>query len=143
MRAVRARPIAGLAALVGMAGALAGGVAGGMVGCGGPAADRGLDARDPAPRIGAVVEAASASDAGVEPRLVELLDSDDPAVRMLSIRALERRTGRTLGYDHAAQPADRAEAIQAWRVFLAARGEPGGPATGPEPAAASGQAPTR
>lgn len=46
--------------------------------------------------------------------LVRLLDSADPAVRLLAIRALESRTGETLGFHYADPPEDRAPAVKAW-----------------------------
>ena len=56
-------------------------------------------------------------DANVSDRtLVRLLDSSDPAVRLLAIRALEERTGETLGFHYADPPEVRAPAVEAWAV---------------------------
>lgn len=46
--------------------------------------------------------------------LVTLLDSADPAVRLLAIRALEERTGQTLGFHYADPPEIRSAAVEAW-----------------------------
>jgi len=46
--------------------------------------------------------------------LVEQLDSDDPAVRVFAINALERITGERLGYNPYANEVARRSAIDAW-----------------------------
>jgi hypothetical protein len=43
-----------------------------------------------------------------------MLDSDDPATRLLAINALERITGDRLGFDYAAPEAQRQAAISRW-----------------------------
>jgi len=75
---------------------------------------KGFDSPEPAARISAAVEAADAGDAGAIPDLIGLLDSDDPATRLVAIRSLERLTGQTLGYDHAAPEREREEAVDRW-----------------------------
>lgn len=64
----------------------------------------------------AVVEAAANNDTRPETirHVIEQLDSFDPAMRMLSIRTLERLTGQTLGYDNAAPDWARNLAVQRW-----------------------------
>lgn len=47
-------------------------------------------------------------------RIIEQLDSDDPAVRFVAISALERLTGDTHGYDHTAPRLERDKAIARW-----------------------------
>lgn len=56
--------------------------------------------------------------------LVVLLDSADPAVRLLAIRALEERTGETLGYHFADPPEIRSEAVERWDTRVRSMGEP-------------------
>ena len=48
------------------------------------------------------------------PKLIEFLNSDDPVVRLASIRTLEVLTGQTLGYDYAAPEWRRQDMIRAW-----------------------------
>lgn len=81
----------------------------------------GFDSPDPAARTHAIAEAARTEDAAAIPELIALLDSDDAAVRLLSIRTLERLTGRTMGYEHYAPEAERREAVRRWVAW--ARGE--------------------
>lgn len=83
---------------------------------------------DPTPqaRAGAIErsvrEGRGASDC---PRLVENLASDDAAVRLAAIAALERATGSSLGYRFDDSPADRASSLARWRAWLAAYWTPG------------------
>jgi len=58
---------------------------------------------------------AGAFDEAVSTReLIEELDSTDPAVRMLTIGALERITGTRRGYDWAASDVDRDAGVERW-----------------------------
>ena len=75
---------------------------------------KGFDSPEPAARIEAAVQAAGAGDADAIPDLIALLDSDDPATRLVSINALHRLTGQTLGYVHAAPPEEREAAVVRW-----------------------------
>ncbi len=84
----------------------------GPFGCSWPRAS--LDSPDPGSRIDAIADAAARRDESAVPALIGLLDSDDPAVRLASIRALERITGQTLGYEHAAREPERREKIELW-----------------------------
>ena len=86
-----------------------------LASCAGPGLHAGFDAPDPAARLHATVQAAAENDTTKLPQIVEDLDSDDSAVRMLSIYALERLTGETLGYNFAAPKPDRQAAVEAWR----------------------------
>ena len=78
---------------------------------------------DPTPqaRMGAIErsvrEGRGSADA---PRLVENLASDDAAVRLAAITALERATGSSLGYRFDDAPGDRASSVARWRAWLAA-----------------------
>lgn len=79
----------------------------------------GFDAPSPSRRLDAIVQA-SGNDADPRSlyRLVEQLDSQDPAARMLAVRALESRTGTTLGYNHTDPDWERQEAIERWIKYL-------------------------
>lgn len=90
-----------------------------LAGCADPGSVVGFDEADPAARLRAVRQAGREEQgdrkgAGSVRALVGMLDSDDPAERMLAIRALERRTGQTLGYDHAAEELERRAAVERW-----------------------------
>jgi HEAT repeat protein len=92
----------------------------------------GFESPEPAQRIGAVTEAARTRDRQSVPHLISLLRSDDPLVRMMSIRTLELITGETLGYDHAASEREREAAVDRWVAWYRAQGgqEPAGGAGG-------------
>ena len=96
------------------------GFAGILTSCAGPGLEAGFDAPDPAARLHATVQAAAENDTTKLPQIVEQLDSDDPAVRMLAIYALERMTGEMLGYNFAAPESERRAAVEAWRRKVAA-----------------------
>ncbi len=111
------RLIRGVGVVVAVAGA-----AGGIGGCAEPPG--GFDSPVPAQRLNAITEAAEERDKGSVPDLIRMLSSDDPLVRLASIRSLERITGQTLGYDHAAPSPERWEATKRWVDWYNAR-EPG------------------
>ncbi|QYK49585.1 MAG: HEAT repeat domain-containing protein [Phycisphaeraceae bacterium] len=75
---------------------------------------KGLDSYDPTGRIEAMLEVAAKNDTSKIPQLISALDSDDSAVRLTAIRTLERMTGQTLGYDHAAPERERRAATDRW-----------------------------
>ncbi|MBX3316979.1 MAG: HEAT repeat domain-containing protein [Phycisphaeraceae bacterium] len=75
---------------------------------------KGLDSYDPTGRIEAMLEVAAKNDTTKIPQLISALDSDDSAVRLTAIRTLERMTGQTLGYDHAAPERERRVATDRW-----------------------------
>lgn len=74
----------------------------------------GFDSPEPAARIGAAADAAGTNDTEAIPDLIMLLDSDDPASRLIAIVSLRRITGLTLGYDHAAPLEEREPAVVRW-----------------------------
>ncbi len=86
----------------------------------------GFEEEAPDGRIHAIVDTARDEDSSKIPDLVAQLDSDDPAVRMFAIRALERLTDQTLGFHHADAPLDREQAIERWVRWLAGDPEPQG-----------------
>lgn len=98
----------------------ASGAALGASGCSfGPGLSAGFDAPDEGAKLHATAEAGRAGDREAIPELIEGLESDDPAVRMLSIGSLERLTGERLGYGFADPEGDRQAAVQRWRAWRA------------------------
>ncbi len=67
------------------------------------------------------------------PRLVELLDDRDPAVRAMANQTLEQMTGRTSDYQAYASAQDRREHVRGWEAWLAAREAADGTAPVPTP----------
>jgi hypothetical protein len=92
-----------------------------------PSEKVGFDESSPTKRLGAIVQA-SGKDADRQSliRLVEQLDSQDGAARMLAIRALEHRTGTTLGYNHTDPEWERQLAIERWVIYLIKSPDMGG-----------------
>ncbi len=84
-----------------------------------PKAKPDFDSPDSNARAAAIEQAVNSQDMTKIPQMIALLDSDDPLIRMMAIRSLERMTGQTLGYEHSApewQRRDRADAWAAWAV---------------------------
>ena len=77
-----------------------------------------MEAYAPADRIRAVESAAKSGDMDLVPALVDRLDDEEVAVRMAAIEALERLTGKTLGYVPWAPFTERRTAVEAWRADL-------------------------
>lgn len=86
----------------------------------------GFDSPEPSARLRATAAAAEKKDPAAVPHLIEQLASDDPLVRMASIRTLEEITGQTLGYQHWGAEPQRQKAIRAW-VDWYNRERPGAP----------------
>jgi hypothetical protein len=82
--------------------------------CTAPATEADFDSSVPAARLQAIERAGALRDETATPWLVEQLDSDDPAVRMLALEALKRIEGHTLGYDHGDPPLKRLDAANKW-----------------------------
>jgi len=78
-----------------------------------PPPDRGFESSVPQDRIRAIARAVAEDDRSPETirRLVEQLDSADPAVRMMAITALERLTGEDLEYEYDGTPTQRREDV--------------------------------
>jgi hypothetical protein len=85
-----------------------------LVACAPPVSEGGFDAPDPASKIYAIEQSVRANDQGDLASIVEQLDSDDPAVRLVAITALQRMTGETHGYCHYAPREDREVAVRRW-----------------------------
>ena len=86
----------------------------GVGGCGPPATEARFDSANPAAKMYAIEEAARTLDTSSTAGIVEQLDSDDPAVRMLAIEALQLLTGETYGYRHYDPVYLRRAAIKRW-----------------------------
>jgi HEAT repeat protein len=98
-----------------------------------PTAKASFESAEPAARNAAIVQAAKTRDAKSVPQLVRMLRSDDPATRVLAIRALEQITGHTLGFDAAGSDEQRARGIEAWEHSLAQPNAHAHPSGGPTP----------
>lgn len=94
--------------------ALAAAAAAPLGGCADPAKEVSFEAPDPAARIRALKVAGRTEDRRAIPDLIQTLDSEDPMQRMVAIRTLEKMTGQTLGYEHAAPWWERNEAVERW-----------------------------
>lgn len=99
-------------------------------GCETPPPETSFASNDPSARTRAIAKATRERDQSAVPDLIELLDSDDPAIRMLSIGALEDLTSRRFGYDHAAPRLERLKSIETWERWWRWTQDPG---SGPEP----------
>ena len=93
---------------------------GAAAGCGGQPTETGLNADAPTAKLDAIVAAAQAGDRQAVPQLVEQLQSDDPAVRLFAIQALERITDQRFGYNPFLPPTRRQEAVDRWVRAVAA-----------------------
>jgi hypothetical protein len=86
----------------------------GICACSPSALRGGFDSPNSASKLYAIERAARANDQSAIPRIIEQLDSDDPAVRMIAISALERLTGQTHGYEYWAPRVERDRAVETW-----------------------------
>ncbi len=83
-------------------------------GCTPPASQGGFDSPDPASKLYAIHQAGDERNRAAIPNLVEQLESDDPAVRMMTIRALQRITGTRMDYNPYGSVIDRRAAVDRW-----------------------------
>ncbi len=109
----------------------------GLAGCAGPGEPasiaEGLQSDQPVTRTKACIRAGDARDASVVALLVDRLEDPEDEVRMFAIRALDRITGQTLGYQWSQDADARKASVERWRQWLTARA--GG---GPVPSSARG-----
>lgn len=82
--------------------------------CSLPAEEEGFASRDPARRVRAASGDTALAEADRVARLIEMLDSQDPAARMVASTRLRRDTGQDFGYDATAPDSERREAIDRW-----------------------------
>src|SRR2546423_12625838 len=100
----------------------------GIIGCSAPRGPIEVTNPDPSGKIPAMKKAVREHDLKVVRQLVKDLDSDDPAVRLFAIQALEKLTGQRYGYEYYADEVQRKPALSAWQVWL---GQAGGVPTPP------------
>jgi hypothetical protein len=81
-----------------------------------------ITSNDPASKIPAIKQAVDARESETAPQLVRSLASEDPAVRFYAIRGLLTLTGETFGYVWYADDAERAAAVQKWKLWLDGEG---------------------
>ena len=86
----------------------------GPVGCAPAMSEGGFESPHPAAKLYAIQRAGERRDADAIPELIHQLNSDDPAVRMYAIVALEKITGERRGYSPYAPPAQRDRAVERW-----------------------------
>ena len=83
--------------------------------CSGPrASEGGFHSDNPAAKLYAIRQAGDNKDASDIAPLVEQLESDDPAVRMFTIEALEQITGTRMGYNPYGSFINRQPAVRKW-----------------------------
>ena len=88
---------------------------------------------DPAVRIRAIHQAGLDRDDRTVPYLIDRLTDSERDVRFYAILALQRITGKTMGYKHYTSAQDRHKAERRWRQWLEAdrKTPPPGPKEGP------------
>ena len=92
-----------------------------LAGCSLPEPSASFDARDPAARSLAALDAAETRDERSVPELIAMLDSSDPALRLIACRSLRRITGESFGYDVSAPEPERDAAAERWAAWWRAR----------------------
>jgi len=102
-----------------------------LSGCAPPISEGGFDSAQPAAKLYAIRRAGAARNSDAVPKLIEQLDSDDPAVRMFAIEALARITGERRGYGPYAPPYERDMAVARWVDWYKASGSGGSAETAP------------
>ena len=75
---------------------------------------------DPTVKIPAYKRAVRKKDPAAVRQLVKDLESDDPAVRLYAIHALDELTGERFGYRYYDGDEQRQEAVDRWQQWLAA-----------------------
>lgn len=95
-----------------------------VTGCSGPPLQPGFESVDPQERTAALLKAARAGDSSATPELIIMLDSSDPAERMLADEALKRLTGQDFGYRHYDPAWKRQPSVDAWKDWWQGQDEP-------------------
>jgi hypothetical protein len=91
------------------------------LGCAAPRERLVVTHRDAAVKIPAMKKAVREQDQSAIAQLVCDLDSDDPAVRLYAIKALEKLTGQRLGYQYYYDEEQRKPSLTRWQEWLAAQ----------------------
>lgn len=89
-----------------------------IAGCGPSGRERELTSRDPIERSRGAIGVANSDDASSLHRLVNLLEDDDPGVRLYAILALRKMTGQDYGYRYYQREIEREAAVARWREAL-------------------------
>ena len=82
---------------------------------------RPLQDRDPVFVIPAIKTASQDNDRQDVPRLIDLLASDDAAIRAFADEGLRRMAGQDFGFRFWADPAQRREAVGRWKIWAVER----------------------
>lgn len=88
-----------------------------MASCQAPRPALRVDHPDASIKIPAMKKAVREEDRRQIELLIRDLDSDDPAVRLYAIEALQRLTGQTLGYHYWDDDLQRQPAIERWKAW--------------------------
>jgi hypothetical protein len=99
----------------------------GLPGCTAPRPAPNIADADPTVKIAGIKQAVARMDRAALPALVEQLDSDDPAVRLFALGALERFAGQRFGYEYYFDEEQRKPSLARWREWL--QGQMEAPAT--------------
>lgn len=92
-------------------------------GCSLPQPRADFESIDPSEQTLAVARVSESGLTNLEMReLVQRLDADDPALRMLAIQTLEAHVGDDFGYDFSAPPSKRRPAIDRWQEYVEGAG---------------------
>lgn len=89
-----------------------------VVSCRPPRPPLRIDDPDPIVKIPAIKKAVREQDRRQIELLISDLDSDDAAVRMFAIEALQRLTGEDLGYRYWDNEIDRRPALERWKTWI-------------------------
>ena len=90
-----------------------------LASCSAPRPVASFDTLDPADRVRAALLTENPDDRRALAELVVMLDSDDPAQRLIASARLRHLTGRSFGYDHAAPEPERRAAADLWAAWVA------------------------
>jgi len=90
----------------------------GLTGCSAPRPAPNIADADPTVKIAGIRQAVERKDRAALPALVEQLDSDDPAVRLFALGALERFAGQRFGYEYYFDEEQRKPSLARWREWL-------------------------
>ena len=82
-----------------------------------------IQSADAAERIRAIKKAADTGDVTAVPLIVDRLEDEDQAVQFFAILALERLTGKRLGYEVGQPSTERVAAIDRWREYVDQKGQ--------------------
>ena len=82
-----------------------------------------IQSPDAAQRIRAIKNAADSGDVAAVPLIVDRLEDEDQAVQFFAILALERLTGKRLGYEVGQPSSERVAAIDRWRAYVDQKGQ--------------------